>query len=814
MFRFAEVAVPVPRDGTFTYSIPEHLAPELQVGSRVQVPFGSRVLSGIVLAVTETPPPGIELRPIASLLDDEPALPLSILEMARFAAEYYLAPIGEVVRSALPAPLSRKGERGYLPTEKGVTEVETLNGVEREVMESVIQTGRRTRSELREALARPHLGEKLERLLGAGFLRTDDRWTDGKGIRWEKGVSLREVSQEQILAAVGRSSGRLRVVEYLRQLGRPALVEEIVRTCECSSAIVKSLETAGILAPFTQPKRYDATLSWHSAGLPSAAETVGFPLTAEQAAALAEILPTPRGAFLLHGVTGSGKSEIYARALDQTVRAGKKGIWLVPEIALTPVFARQLAKRFQGRLAVLHSAMSAGERTTEWKRIRNGEVDVVLGPRSAIWAPVEPLGLVVVDEEHESSYKQEETPRYHARDLALFRGARENATVILGSATPSVESIHGARSGRLREIRLRTRVEDRPLPIVEIVDLRDEKADQGDRGAIIFSTRLRTAVDECLSRNEQVILLLNRRGYSPHLICRSCDEDFRCADCSVARTFHKREGQLVCHYCGRRGAAPQRCPRCGGAVLHPEGIGTERVLEKFLTIWPGISADRLDRDTIRRRGGAAAVLDKFERGDLRVLVGTQMVAKGHHFPNVTLTGVISADGLLGFPDFRAAERTFQLLVQVSGRAGRGEKPGRVLIQTFYPQHPAIRHAIAADTDRFFEEELRLRKAFHYPPFTRVIHLVSSSSKRESALEDIEALGAALVSQPEARFHRILGPAPAPIEKLNGKFRFHILVRGENRKALRALVGAALEAVPSPKGHSVDRVVDVDPANVL
>jgi primosomal protein N' (replication factor Y) len=809
---FAEIAVPVPLDRTFTWSVPPSMAPEISVGMRVRVPFGGRLLTGVVLALGSEEPEGFDAKAISALLDEAPPVPSTILDLARFVADHYIAPIGEVLKCALPPALSRTGERGWKPTEKGASSASTLEGIEREIVEQLLVQGRATRSELREKIGRAGVPAALDRLEEGGFVRPDDRWSDSKGGRWEKGVSLRPVDAAAIAKACGRSVARARVVERLVALGRPALVDELCREASCTAAVVRALEKGGILASFSQPRRYDLSAAWMS---PAGGTACGaLVLTSDQQVALDAILSEPPRSFLLQGVTGSGKSEVYGRALEELVRRGGKGIWLVPEIALTPVFARSLEKRFGRRLAVLHSSLSVGERSSEWRRIRDGEVDVVLGPRSAIWAPVEPLGLVVVDEEHDSSYKQEETPRYSARDLALWRGRAEGTRVVLGSATPSAESAQGAREGRLERLLLPNRIENRPLPRVELVDLREEKADPGDRGAIVFSRRLREAIDERMRLGEQALILLNRRGYSPHLVCRGCSEQFLCPDCSIARTYHKRVSLLVCHYCGRKGPAPERCPACGGAVLHPEGVGTERVLEKVRALWPDSPSDRLDRDVARRRGAVTDLLDRFGRGEIRILVGTQMIAKGHHFPNVTLTGVITADGPLSFPDFRAGERTFQLLVQVAGRAGRGSRPGEVVLQSFHPDHPAIRHAAAGRVDDFLEDELRLRRAFAFPPFTRMIRIVVSSSDRAVALAEAERIGREISARAGKEPIRLLGPAPAPLERIKGRWRFHVILRGTNRKFLRRLASASVGSMTPGSGKGPDRVIDVDPQDLL
>jgi primosomal protein N' (replication factor Y) len=537
-------------------------------------------------------------------------------------------------------------------------------------------------------------------------------------------------------------------------------------------------------------------------------------------AALLEVIEAGRyQPFLLRGITGSGKTEVYLRAVEAVLQRGGSAILLVPEIALVPALAGSVAARFGDRLAILHSNLGSAERQQEWQRIREGAARVVLGPRSAIFAPVERLGLVVVDEEHDPAYKQEVTPRYHGRDLALVRGRAAAAPVLLVSATPSLESRYNAERGRYQPLELTRRVGGGSLPEGLLVDMRKELASRkagGDKaveerkpGEVLFSRLLRQEIETTLGVGAQVILLRNRRGYAPRLLCRACGEDMRCDQCGLPRTFHRREERLVCHYCGSQRPVPEVCPTCQEAALEPIGTGTERLEEDFRELFPGVPVAVLDRDTVRRKGGAAAVLERFGQGETKVLIGTQMVSKGHHFPNVALTGVMSADTYLGFPDFRAVERTYNLLTQLAGRAGRGEVPGRVVIQTFHPEHYAIRAALEHDDAAFAAEEMRFRRAFHYPPYTRMVQILVQEKKRERGEGRLRDLARALARHPLSRGFRILGPAPAPLERLRGKWRFQLLIRGESYKQLHALLRAVL---PEPLPSEV--TVDVDPQDLL
>ena len=508
-------------------------------------------------------------------------------------------------------------------------------------------------------------------------------------------------------------------------------------------------------------------------------------------------------------MTGSGKTEVYLRAAAAALAQGRSAILLVPEIALVPALARAVLERFGERLAILHSGLGMGERNQEWERVRRGEAMVVLGPRSALFAPVADLGLLVVDEEQDPAYKQEITPRYHARDLALVRGRSAGAVTLLVSATPSLESRHNVERGKLGALELTARVGQGALPEGILVDLRQEEGVRRRPGDVHFSARLRREIEVSLAAGEQVILLRNRRGYAPMLLCRACGEAMRCPDCGLPRTYHRRARRLLCHYCGQAINAPEVCPVCSEAALEPIGAGTERVEEDFREIFPGVAVDVLDRDATRRPGGLAAVLERFERGDTRVLIGTQMVSKGHHFPRVSLTAVLTADTYLSFPDFRAVERTYNLLTQVAGRAGRGDRPGRVVIQTFHPDHYAIQAALTGDDAAFHAEEMRFRRVFHYPPYTRMVQLLVRDRKRERAQAGIQELADALVAHPLGRGVRLTGPAPAPFERLRGEWRFQLLARAASIRDLHRLLVEAL-----PKNPPYDVTVDVDPQQLM
>jgi primosomal protein N' (replication factor Y) len=559
----------------------------------------------------------------------------------------------------------------------------------------------------------------------------------------------------------------------------------------------------GLIDRFTQAKQRRPLWSLPTAG-------IRHRLTDEQREAVDAVERADGYApFVLHGVTGSGKTEVYLRCLETVLAAGRGGIVLVPEIGLTPAASGAVTERFGRTVAVLHSAQSDGDRWREWKRVRSGEARIVVGPRSALFAPVADLGLVVVDEEHDGAYKQQEAPRYHARDLALVLGRDVGVPVLLCSATPSAEASALVERGLATKLSLTKRVAGTTLPEVELVDLRQQPADHGEQGRTLFSPPLVEALADTIGRGEQAILLMQRRGWAPVLMCRDCGHRIDCPSCSVAMVVHRRSRDLRCHYCGRRRPVPASCSSCDGPLLDPVGAGTEKVAHRLAELFPDVSAAILDRDTVRRRDGLENVLGAFAAGDSQVLVGTQMVAKGHHFPGVTLTGVISADALLNLPDFRSGERTFQLLTQVAGRAGRGDRPGRVIIQTYYPDHPAVRCACNHDVDSFLAEELVFRRAFAYPPAARLALVKLESKSQRAAREAAESAAQAIGSVPDGV--RLRGPAPAPIERIREFWRWQLLISARNRELLRdVLERAELPGV----GRSVRRIIDVDPLSTL
>jgi primosomal protein N' (replication factor Y) len=802
---FARVAIPLGVHDTFIYSIPEAMRDDVRLGSRVEVPFGTRRTTAFVVELVDRPDPMPKgMKAIHAALDDEePALLPEILELCRWAAEYYIAPLGEMLRVALPANMAVRGKREAVFTGDDAMIEKTRDALSEADIALLAEI--RKRPMATATIVEEFRGGRssLERLRGAGLISVRDRLTDAAGVRFDRFAILES-------DPAGLTAKQQAVVELLQTRGGEALVRSLEHAGG-TPAVLSALIKKSVLKIERRPRRH--TLDAFLAGLETS--DAGDILHSDEQRVAVDAVRAALGTFapfLLQGVTGSGKTEVYIELMREVVKRGGQALLLVPEISLTPVFASRLKERFGDRIAILHSNLSASERFDQWWRARRGEVDVAIGPRSALFTPFQQLGIIVVDEEGDSAYKQEETPRYNARDLAVVRASLRNIPIVLGSATPSLESRENAARGKYAILRMTRRVEARPLPAVEIIDLRREKAEKEDKGFVIFSDPLHQALRATFDAGEQAIILMNRRGYAPYLLCRECGHEYRCRDCSVTLTVHRRIGQLICHYCGYRQRIPQTCGVCGGEVLQPIGFGTEKVEERFRRDFPEVAVDVLDRDSTRRKGSLVAILDRFRRGQSRALIGTQMLSKGHHFPNVTLTGVLNADSILGYPDFRSAEKTFYLLTQVAGRSGRGHLPGRVLIQTAFPSHYAIQHATTHDYESFYRSEIEFRRTFHYPPVTTMIALLfrgEESARVEQAAQQCGTLlEQAITPLGDARLQ---GPAPAPLARIKGVWRYQILLRSTKRAALRR----AVESVMLPRTwKGVTVAIDVDPVNIL
>jgi primosomal protein N' (replication factor Y) (superfamily II helicase) len=814
---FCNVALPVPLRTTFTYAVPEQLRGALQLGSRVLVPFRKKSLVGVVVGLVEVGKADAKIREVARVLDLVPALTPKLLELANWIAGYYLAPIGEVFRAMLPPLTELKSRRQVVLTESGRAAAESLSGGE--LSHGLTGTEVALLARLKEKKGPLQFAPQLKLGLDASSLQKLQRLgliEIRESIQTTKRKTQRVIAWK--VAAIDREAAKplSEKEENIRTLLEtergPLPLPQLLRLASVTRSLIDRMLRDDLLESWEEP--LDPAEDPFDAGYSPPAHE----LNAEQESALKQIRGRfELGAFgvqLLHGVTGSGKTEVYLRAVQETLARDKTAIILVPEIALTLWIGRQcrswFGARFEG-VAVLHSALSDVERAREWWRVRNGEARVVVGTRSAIFAPLENVGLIIVDEEQESSYKQEETPRYHGRDVAIVRAKMENAVALLGSATPSMESYHHARQGKYELLTLTSRVADRSLACVEIVDLREEFQQTHQTSPI--SSKLHSGIQECLANETQALVLINRRGYSWSVLCRSCGASVQCVNCSISMTHHKQRNRLECHYCGSIQPIPKLCPKCQSKYVYFFGEGSEHLEERLRKEFPGARIARLDRDTARTKRQYQETLGAFAAGALDILVGTQMLAKGHDFQRVTLVGVVSADSSLSLPDFRAAERTFQLLTQVAGRAGRGELPGRVLIQTFYPEHYAIQDAVKQDYVSFFDRELHFRRMMAYPPFTSLANVIVRDTSLEKAIRWSRELSQ-YFSPHDGERVRILGPAAAPLARLKKEHRFQFLLKSPKRSVLTKLLSGALAYCDAKEIPQTAVLFDMDPLSLL
>ena len=803
---FCDVALPVLLDMVFTYKLADHVP---VVGARVLVPFRNERLSGVVTAVHDRPP-SMQAKTVLQVLDAEPVLDSGLMQLGQWIAHYYLAPIGEVLRTMLPLAAEIKKAKIYHITETGH---EALHA------SATAGSSRRSRQEIDtqmlEYAVLDYLSMSDEALEGTIRSATGanrqvlDNLVRKKWLAREDATSTRDARRTVQVAVLREINGKLndnqqKIISFLEQQGGRASVQQI-RDLPVPRTTVQTLAKRGVIE--LQEEAAGFNVSHLKKRGPS---HLDFIFNQEQQSALAAIRASSEAQMfsvsLLHGVTGSGKTAVYLAAMQAVLEAGRSAILLVPEIGLTPAAAANLHQVFGDQVAILHSALSADERAEQWHRIRRGEARIVVGTRSAVFAPVTSLALIVVDEEHDASYKQEETPRYHGRDVAVMRGKLCGAAVVLASATPSIESYHNAQNGKYTLIQLTQRVERRPLPEVKVVDMKMEFQQTGEDQ--IFSRQLTEEVSERLARGEQAMVLLNRRGYSSVVLCRSCGETLQCKNCTIALTFHKGGHRMECHYCSYRQAVPKVCPKCNSEHIFFLGAGSEKVEEKLHAAFPQARIGRLDRDTVRTRHDFERVLNQFHAGEINLMVGTQMIAKGHDIHGVTLVGVVGADYALGFPDFRAAERTFQLLTQVAGRAGRGETPGKVVLQTFASDHYAIQFAQRHDYAGFFEKEVRFRKWMHYPPFSALANILVRSDKLEQTLLWTGKIGKWFESTRNEGV-RVLGPAVAPIMRLKRDYRYHLIVKAASREKLNTTLRRMLAFADSEKIPRTHLIVDVD-----
>ena len=842
---FAEVAVPVHVRQTFTYNLPGDLASRALVGARVTVPFGKKTLTGFVVALHEqlgSEIAGAEIKDVEELIDEAPVITPEILELTHWVSDYYFAPWGECIRAALPAGAAVISERVLSITEAGRAESSRLGRSSPTALALELFDGSDTVAvrQLERQFSKPRAAAMIRHLERAGFIQVSQRVGETRmRPRLQNAVRLTEPGHRSLEASAVRTEAedetstkpgsrtrnpkqktqnRLKplnekqqnVIDLLRVNEAPVSLSELLGMAGVTASVVRTLEKRGLVEVFARELRRNPLA--HITRQPAERVT----LNAEQQAALDRIVSQldegKYSTFLLHGVTGSGKTEIYLRAMREAVNRGLGALMLVPEISLTPVLSRRLRSNFGDAVAILHSSLSEGERTDEWRRIKQGNARVVIGTRSAVFAPVDKLGLIIVDEEHESSYKQDDSPRYHGRDTAIMRAVQAKAVAVLGSATPSVESYHNAQSGKYIYVRLEARYADRALAAVEIVDMREVFKRHGKQQT--FSDELKGAIGETHARREQSMILLNRRGFSAFALCRSCGLAIHCPDCDVTLTFHRYNESLQCHYCGYIRPAPRACPACEGQYIHYVGYGTEQLETQLREMFPAMNIARLDRDTTRRRGSFEQIIMEFAAGGIDLLVGTQMIAKGHDFHNVTLVGVVSVDAGLALPDFRASERTFQLLTQVSGRAGRGDRPGRVIIQTYHPQHYSIVYAREQNYEEFFKRESNFRRAMHYPPFSAMVNVLVHDKDLQRANTTASQFAHELREAASGTGLRVLGPAPAPISRIKGEHRIQVLIKAGTRLQAREVLERAMDRTLAAGANARSINVEVDPMNLM
>ncbi len=801
--RFCDVALPVPVDRLFTYELPLTLRHRVRPGCRAVVPFGSRKVTGVVLTVHDHEP-AVETRELLSLRDAEPVLDSDLLELSRWIAEYYCAPIGEVLKGMLPLGGEMRRSTQYALTDLGRDIAIQLAGNPEpdKSLQLLALLHERPRSA-------EFLGSKvddakiaLRGLIKRGWVVAEERDDERDPLR-ARAERLEASFLERPIAGIKLKKSERELLAFLELHPGTHNVALLGEKVKQASQAARALARLGLITLETQPLQ-----------TPSGFERPKPILNSDQEAAFTAInqaLQTGSfAAFLLQGVTGSGKTEVYLSSIEATLARGKNALLLVPEIALTPAVAGQFFHRFGKQVAILHSAFGDAERAEQWRRIRNGQARVVVGTRSGVFAPVQNLGLIVIDEEHDGSYKQQETPRYHGRDVAILRAKNANAVAVLGSATPSIETRFNADRGKYNLLTLPERIARRPMPEVEIVDMRTEFLETKKQST--FSRKLLEEMRSRLEEGEQTMLLLNRRGFSSFLVCRSCGERMLCVNCSVTLTHHRRDRQMLCHTCGYADKIPTLCPNCGSEYIQFLGTGSERVEDELHQHFPKARIARLDRDSASGKGAFERILHSFRDHEIDILVGTQMIAKGHDIPNVTLVGIVLADIGLSLPDFRAAERTFQLLTQAAGRAGRGDTPGRVIIQTLNPDHYAVRFASKQDYGDFYAKEIEFRKWLRYPPFAALANVVVRAEKQEDALRMSTELGYLLTPPPEGV--RVMGPAEAPVLRMKSEFRYQILLKAAKRPILRQVLNNLRHFAETAKWKATALIIDVDPISLM
>lgn len=808
------VVLLAPVYGDYTYSLPSRLIGKVRPGARVVVPFGGRPANGVVVGFAQEAPEGIKIKDIVDLVDDVPILDPRRMALGSWIADYYFAPPGECMRLFMPPGSHVDATFGLHATDEGRARVEALQESAFTFQDKVLSLVMASPGILQKDVARridhPGTERTLSLLEKRGLVRREAVVLGARtGFRKMLQVDLTDPDAEPPTCTQRQAV----LLEYLKTHQCPMPLTVALRGAGVTHDVARALEKKGIVRILSEESYRDPFCGFGAAELSELVLTPHQRVVVDEVAA--DIRERRGGRYLLLGVTGSGKTQVYIELIQAALDMGRNALMLVPEISLTPALTRRFLQHFGKDLALLHSMLSDGERHDQWHRIRRKEARVVIGTRSALFAPLEDPGVLILDEEHDSSYKQDETPRYHARAVAL-RWARANqAALVLGSATPSLESFHAAGRGALKLLELPERILSRPLPRVHVVDMASEFERVGR--SVLLSAEVCRALEECLGRGDQAMILLNRRGFSPVLLCRKCGEAVECNHCQISLTYHQGENRLICHYCGYVRTVPPTCPSCGSRYLHYLGTGTEKLEELLRSRFPCCKVGRFDRDTTRRRGSMKEILDRFERREIDLLVGTQMIAKGHDFPGVTLVVVLSTDTALRIPDFRASERAFQLLTQVAGRSGRGENPGEVFIQTYYPEHYAVRLATVQDYARFYARESAFRRRLFYPPFTHLVSVgfrgKSEDGVRRLATRAAFHLQEAIAAAGRKESLRVIGPNPSVLEKIRDEFRWSLLMRCLRMEGLAEVLGGFRTRCQAERLPWGQIRVDVDPLDL-
>lgn len=819
--QYVDVAVALPVDYVYTYRIPEDFEAQIRAGQRVLAPFGKKYLTGYAVRLAETTELD-NVKDILDLLDHEPVVTQNILRLTEWIADYYCCPWGIAIKAALPAGIDamHSVQIHAIPPDQAQNPPQDFfesplprvsGAIQKKILQVLQQYPTLSLTDLQKKVGKKRLHSSLYALERQGLVRLEDVVKSGK-VRAKTlqhvVLAVSDLPDTELSALERRAPNQAAILKLLAESYPDDLpVVELQKLVKFDPrSVLKALTQKGFV------KTYPKELQRRPAGYFAYQATSPLTLTLQQQVVFDQIRNAIEAnqftSILLHGVTGSGKTEIYMQAIAYLLTLKRRAIVMVPEISLTPLLVSRFLSRFENNVAVLHSGLSIGERYDEWLRIKRGEVDVVIGARSAIFAPMEHLGLIVVDEEHEMSYKQDSDPRYHGRDTAVMRARLENIPVLLGSATPSLESYYNTQTAKYQLLTIQERVDARPLPNVEIIDRRQ------DRGQHLFSNALEQAVREVLGRGEQVLLFLNLRGFANFYLCRECGFVYDCPRCNVTLTYHSSTHRLQCHYCDFSRVPPVSCEQCGSPNVQYRGIGTERIEQDTQLLFPQAVVARMDRDTVSGKNAHYNILRQFDQGEIDILIGTQMVTKGHDFPNVTLVGVIAAEIGLNLPDFRSSERTFQILTQVAGRTGRGPLGGSVIIQTYTPSHYAILAAQQHDYMTFYSREMIFRKQLRYPPFSRMINIILQGQDDILTRECAQAL-AQYLRRDNSQKLSILGPAPAALTRLRNKYRYQILLKSQHSLYMRTFMKAQIDLFRKTTTlKDVQILVDVDPVSLL